>query len=41
MEHLDPLSTEKTLKDSSDILNHPKYTFKFQFSEPNRDGMNV
>ena len=35
MKHFDPLSTEKTSKESYDLLNLPKNASKFQFSVRN------
>ena len=37
MKHLDPLSTEKPLKNSSELINPPKNALKSKFSVLNRD----
>ena len=37
MKHLDPLSTEKPLKNSSEMINPPKNALKAKFSVLNRD----
>ena len=37
MKHLDPLSTEKPSKNSSELINPPKNALKVKFSVLNRD----
>ena len=37
MKHLDPLSTEKPLKNLSELINPPKNALKVKFSVLNRD----